>query len=334
MYSLGCIIYELFNLSRYYNDNLIHEIKKIDCYIYNKKWQEIIYSLLQKDYNKRMNINQVYDIILNDIKNEMNNININNKNNYKNIIIGEIYINEYNINKDIRIINSFENCKREGKIVGESEYYTQFENEKEIKENTIIKINGKIIEFTYYYKFPEKGKYIIEYVFKKNLTKTNRMFDGCGLLTNLDFSNFNTQYVTDMSNMFSCCGSLTKLDLSNFNTENVTNMELMFFGCNSLTNLNLSNFNTKNVTHMSSMFSCCESLTNLDLSNFNTQNVNYMGFMFNDCKSLRYLNLSNFTTQNVPDIKYMFSDCKSLKKKNIITKDKKILNYFNKCLII
>ena len=34
MYSLGCIIYELFNLSRYYNDNLIHEIKKIDKNIY------------------------------------------------------------------------------------------------------------------------------------------------------------------------------------------------------------------------------------------------------------------------------------------------------------
>ena len=28
MYSLGCIIYELFNLSKYFEDNLIHEIKK------------------------------------------------------------------------------------------------------------------------------------------------------------------------------------------------------------------------------------------------------------------------------------------------------------------
>ena len=38
MYSLGCIIYELFNLSKYYDDNLIHEIKKIKSSIYNKKW--------------------------------------------------------------------------------------------------------------------------------------------------------------------------------------------------------------------------------------------------------------------------------------------------------
>ena len=90
MYSLGCIIYELFNLRKYYIDNIIHEIKTIDTDIYNNKWQEIINSLLQTDSNKRMNINQVYDIILN----KMN----------KNYIIGEIYINKDNINKDIQII--------------------------------------------------------------------------------------------------------------------------------------------------------------------------------------------------------------------------------------
>ena len=40
MYSLGCIIYELFNLSKYYDDFFIQEIKKLDDNIYNKKWQE------------------------------------------------------------------------------------------------------------------------------------------------------------------------------------------------------------------------------------------------------------------------------------------------------
>ena len=66
MYSLGCIIYELFNLSIYYDDRDYEEIKKIDSYryTYNKKWQEIIDSLLEIDSNKRMNINQVNDIIL------------------------------------------------------------------------------------------------------------------------------------------------------------------------------------------------------------------------------------------------------------------------------
>ena len=38
MYSLGCIIYELFNLKKYYDDIFDKEIKKIDTDIYNNKW--------------------------------------------------------------------------------------------------------------------------------------------------------------------------------------------------------------------------------------------------------------------------------------------------------
>ncbi len=52
---------------------------------------------------------------------------------------------------------------------------------------------------------------------------------------------------------FYCC-SLTSLDFSNFNTNNVTNMREMFFKYSSLTSLNLSNFNTNNVTEMNSLF--------------------------------------------------------------------------------
>ena len=78
MYSLGCIIYELFNLSKYYSDREYDEIKKIDFEKYNNKWQEIINSLLEIDYNKRMDINEVYNIISNEI-----NINIENLNNKK-----------------------------------------------------------------------------------------------------------------------------------------------------------------------------------------------------------------------------------------------------------
>ena len=59
MYSLGCIIYEILNLRKYYNDIFGKEIKKIDSNIYDNKWQEIINSLPNKIYNERMNINQV-----------------------------------------------------------------------------------------------------------------------------------------------------------------------------------------------------------------------------------------------------------------------------------
>jgi len=243
----------------------------------------------------------------------------------KNIIIGEFNISLNDINKDIQIINSFENHKKKRTLQNKKDDY-KYNNEKEIKEDIEIKINGKKIKFSYFYKFNKEGEYRIEYVFKKNKSKINYMFYNCKSLLNLNLSSFSTQNIIDMSYMFYNCNSLTNLNLSNFNTQNVTNMSSMFYNCNSLTNLNLSNFNTQNVTNMSSMFYNCNSLTDLNLSNFNTQNVTNMSSMFYNCKSLTNLNLSNFNTQNVVNMSSMFFDCNSLKISNIITKDKKILN--------
>ena len=213
-----------------------------------------------------------------------------------NFIIGEINIFPKDINKDLQIINSYENYKRNENW----NYSKEYENEKEIKENIVIKINGKITNFSYTYKFEKEGKYIIEYLFKNNLTKTNHMF--------------------------SYCESLTNLNLSNFDTQNINNMSYMFCGCISLTNLNLSNCDTQNVTNMDGLFMNCKSLINLNLSAFDTQNVTAMFGMFSGCKSLTNLNISNFNTQNVTDMFGMFNGCISLLKQNIISKDNKISN--------
>ena len=59
IWSLGCIIYELFTLNIYYKDKFMNEIKEINRDIYNSKWQELIDSLLQPDYKKRLDINGV-----------------------------------------------------------------------------------------------------------------------------------------------------------------------------------------------------------------------------------------------------------------------------------
>ena len=76
IYSLGGIIYELFNLSIYFKDKISDEIKKINN-IYNNKWQILIDSLLQSDYNKRFDIYKVIQFLENELNNK---------------IIGEIYI--------------------------------------------------------------------------------------------------------------------------------------------------------------------------------------------------------------------------------------------------
>jgi len=293
--------------------------------INNQKLIGIHYgSSKQFEYNKGTLI--IYSIIeLEKIKNNLLLINKegkyinNNEKEINNYIMAEFDINEDN--KEIRIINSFEQLYNERPW---GEYKKEFENEKEIKENCEIRINDEIIPFSYYYKFNKKGKYNIKYIFKKNIRNLNYIFYDCLFLTNLNLSNFNTNNVTNMKSMFSNCLSLTNLNLSNFNTNNVTNMACMFFDCSSLTNLNLSNFNTNNVTNMDHMFSQCSSLTNLNLSNFNTNNVTNMYCMFSDCSSLTNLNLSNFNTNNITNMDSMFSGCKKLTYNNIISNDKKI----------
>ena len=46
-----------------------------------------------------------------------------------------------------------------------------------------------------------------------------------------EFSNFNTDNVTDMSYIFDECSSLKELNLSNFDNNNVIEISYMFFGC-------------------------------------------------------------------------------------------------------
>ena len=137
-------------------------------------------------------------------KNKNNGGNIKSNNNY---IIAEIYIKDEDVNKEIQIINSYDYFQRKLNFKIEKDCM----NEEEITKYE-IRINEKLIPFNYYYKFTNKGKYIIKYSFYNYLSKTNNMFHECSSIINIDLSNFNIQNVTDMTCMFWCCESLTNLN--------------------------------------------------------------------------------------------------------------------------
>ena len=64
-----------------------------------------------------------------------------------------------------------------------------------------------------------------------------------------------------MNTMFNGCGSLTSLDLSNFDTSKVTNMGGMFNNTEKLKTIYVSDkWNVSNVTSSNSMFNWCISL--------------------------------------------------------------------------
>ena len=154
-----------------------------------------------KSKDNTFNMGHLIKLPIDDL-NKNNKKNENKKRKKNNYIFAEIEIKENDLIKDIRIINSFEEYKREIEQKDKEDDYKN-ENEKEIKENYEIKINGKIIKFSYFYKFNKIGKYQIKYSFKNNSTKINHLFCGCSSLKEINFSNFNTKNVINVSFIFS-----------------------------------------------------------------------------------------------------------------------------------
>ena len=302
-----------------YNNKILKDINLIiNDNDFNNKFKNIINLCEIKNNNK---INNEINI------NKINNNSINNNN----IIIGQIEIKDEDVNKDIRIINSFEECKKIKKFP-DDKYEYLLKNEEEIKKNCIIKIEGTIIPFNYFYNFNKTGKYTIEYSFLSNVTKTSYMFFGCENLININLSNFKSQNVNNMRSMFSNCKSLKNINLSNLNTQKVDDTSWMFDECQSLANIDLSSFNTQNVKNMYGMFKGCKLLTNINLSNFNTRKVENMEYMFKGCRYLTNLNLFNFNTQKVGNLEFMFQGC-NIKKENVITNDAKIIRNLDKIVL-
>lgn len=123
-----------------------------------------------------------------------------------------------------------------------------------------------------------------------NATACHLMFRGC---SNINFSNFYTNNVVDMSYMFYNADDTVKLDLSGFDTSKVENMEAMFSNMYALKYLDISSFNTERLINMDGMFNCCVSLVKLDLTSFDTGNILKMAGTFNNCKQLEEILVSD-----------------------------------------
>ena len=205
------------NINKLSEDILLKNLLNI------KKLNEIIYrtyNISSNNYYYCTNINNIINNNENQNKINVNEINIENENDkninckdvfdndrlienkYKNYIISEIKIEEMDINKKIRIINSFEEFNNTHRLTIKKKEYYKYENEKEIKDNYRIKVNNININFNYFYEFKERGNYKIEYNFINTLTKTDFMFGECNLLTYIDLSHFDAKDVTNMRNMF------------------------------------------------------------------------------------------------------------------------------------
>ena len=246
-------------------------------------------------------------ITQNNIKNNDSN-NSYSENNENNYIVAEYCIDDNSVYQNIKIINSYEQCKRENpKLI----FDKNMENEKELKDNCKIEIEGKIIPFSYYYQFKDKSLRV-KYIFTKKLKLINYLFREVISLVNIDLSNFKASNVTDMRDLFNGCKSLETIKLPN-KLQNVITMKNMFNVCKSLKSVNLSNNNLQNVINMKNMFYNCSSLESIYSSNFKSQNVINMENIFYECRSLMSVDLSNFKVSNTTDMNNILSFFNSLK---------------------
>ena len=276
IYALGCIIYELFTTNEYYTDKVIEEKDgKINLNIYNKKWQELINSLLKKDYHQRPDINDIYKYL------------------NKNEIILTLKINKEDVYKNIYFIDNSNN-------------HDIFEEMNEL--NTKIYINNNNSKYKKFFIPKKEGIYTIKLLMNFSLTSTSYMFYNCKNLIEIDLSSLNTSQVTKMNEMFYGCYNLKNINLSPFNTKKVKNMDSMFCHCNNLEYINLSSFEIKNVINMNRMFKDCKNLERIDLSSFALQKTTRIEEMFFGCDNLREIK----TNKNSYDImitkNYYFED--------------------------
>ena len=180
-----------------------------------------------------------------------------------------------------------------------------------------ILINGQEVNQTVPKIVINKEGSIIELIWNNPLSNCHAMFKGMSHISEINFTDFDTSKVTDMSKMFMNCESLENLDLSSFDTSNVEDMSYMFSKCDSLKNIEISNFKTSKVKNMARMFEFCDELEYINIDNFDTSSVINMDYMFRFCSNMKQIDISKFNTKNVKSIKGMFAGCYSLIELNL-----------------
>lgn len=128
----------------------------------------------------------------------------------ENCIIAEFFIDEDNINKKTRIINSYDNKEKE-KMKEDEEENAQKDDTKEkykIEEelkHCKINVGEEVVPFSYYYEFKKSGKHTIKYTFLNPMSQTSYLFSSCKSMIKVDLSKFNTQNLTSLIYMFEEC---------------------------------------------------------------------------------------------------------------------------------
>ena len=321
-----------------YNLNKLNDISE------NKKENENKLENIENDIinkvqnvvnNKEEKINQQINNIQKQLKDNLdylNNIKLNNNNNY---IILQVKIDKNDLYKDIRLFNQVSSYK----------YFSNFERDdiETIIDDQIVPIKFKIddvdfedsnlkegkynckyakklsyylsVNVYYYWNFNTTGIHTIKIIFKKKLLQCNKLFYNCSKINKIDCSNFDCSQIIDCSQMFDGCSSVVEINLGKLDFALSKNFRRMFNGCLDLEKLDVSNLNTENSESFAYMFYSCSKLKEINVSNFKTKNCENIRSMFELCKSLELIDMLNWDMEKlgIYKISDLFLDCSNLK---------------------
>ena len=228
----------------------------------------------QKKLIEDLNRDKIKQLLENRSINFMKDINERNKNEFpiieENAFIQSLLL-EANLIKEKNKSKNIIEIKMEGKGKFIGDYFFNKYNwmldiyfDDVLQDITINEINEII---------PDKIRIEINYP----LFDLKMMFCDCYNITEINFVQFETQKVTNMSYLFYNCFSLENLDLSKFKLDNVIDISVMFYMCKNLKdlNFNLAEKNTNKLEDISYLFRGCYSLKNYDLSNFDLSKIKY-----------------------------------------------------------
>ena len=330
-----------------FNEN-INKIKE-DINSYVKDINELKKNIENKD-NIRTEINKTIkeNGIINNLSKQMdmvnNFINSNNKDNY---IFLKIKINNFDINKDIIIINqstiyglhkNFDIDDIDVEIWSNNKpinysinfKLSNFQKEKNIGNNSNLNENEKsqklyndlLNNYSFYFNFRFAGIYLIKIAFKKPISSCAGMFYECKNIFDIDLSNFDCSKVISCESMFFECDHLIKINLGKLNFSLVKNFRLMFAGCRNLLDLDVTNFSTRQSNSFQGMFCDCNKLKYIDVSRFDAFRCQNINGMFENCCEINEIDMINWdmshlksdNENNMNPIDALFFGCSKLKK--------------------
>ena len=174
----------------------------------------------------------------------------------------------------------------------------------------------------------------IKLVWENKINNCNCLFQNCGNIIKIDFSNFDFSLGITGNCMFLGCTSLTEIIFPSSGNIILRDAGAMFYGCRSLTSLDISNFDISSNGDFGYTFRDCESLTSLDLSNFITSSSHEISGMFRNCRNLEFLNLSNAIFETAEYHIDVFKDTRNLVICNKCNKLRTFISSQLDCIVI